>query len=79
MGVTIGAFALETTHALHGGKDLGAGDFWPAFLIVGLVSASSALWMMRLAPDAGAEVSGHVPVSARKVTAEAIAEQRPLD
>ena len=79
MGVTIGAFALESTHALNGGKDLGAGDFWPAFLIVGLVSASSALWMMRLAPDAGAEVSGHVPVSARKVTAEAIAEQRPLD
>ena len=35
--------------------------------------------MMRLAPDAGAEVSGHVPVSARKVTAEAIADQKPLE
>lgn len=79
IGVTIGAFALETTHALHGGKTLAAGDFWPAFLIVGLISASSSLWMMRLAPDAGAEVSGHVPVSARKVTAQAIAEQKPLD
>lgn len=79
MGVTIGAFALEGANLLHGGKTLGAGDFWPAFLIVGLISASSVFWMMRLAPDAGAEVSGHVPVSARKVTAEAIAEQKPLD
>uniref|UniRef100_A0A9E7ZQ24 DHA2 family efflux MFS transporter permease subunit n=1 Tax=Bosea sp. NBC_00436 TaxID=2969620 RepID=A0A9E7ZQ24_9HYPH len=79
IGVTIGAFALETTHMLHGGKTLAAGDFWPAFLIVGLVSASSALWMMQLDPNAGAEVSGHVPVSARKITAEAIAEQKPLD
>jgi len=79
IGVTIGAFALETTHFLHGGKTLGAGDFWPAFLIVGLISASSVFWMIQLAPDAGAEVSGHVPVSARKVTAEAIAEQKPLD
>jgi EmrB/QacA subfamily drug resistance transporter len=79
IGVTIGAFALETTHLLHGGKTLAAGDFWPAFLIVGLISASSVFWMMQLAPDAGAEVSGHVPVSARKVTAEAIADQKPLD
>jgi len=79
IGVTIGAFALETTHMLRGGKALAAGDFWPAFLLVGLVSASSALWMMQLDPNAGAEVSGHVPVSARKVTAEAIAEQKPLD
>ena len=79
MGVTIGAFALEGANLLHGGKALGAGDFWPAFLIVGLISASSSLWMTQLAPDAGAEVSGHVPVSARKITAEAIAEQKPLD
>ena len=34
---------------------------------------------VELSPDAGAEVSGHVPISARKVTAEAIAEQKPLD
>jgi hypothetical protein len=79
MGVTIGAFALEGTNLFHGGRTLGAGDFWPAFVIVGLISASSSLWMSQLAPDAGAEVSGHVAVSARKVTAEAIAEQKPLD
>lgn len=79
IGVTIGAFALESANFLHGGKTLAAGDFWPAFMIVGLISASSVFWMMQLAPDAGAEVSGHVPVSARKVTAEAIADQKPLD
>ncbi|MCU4179919.1 DHA2 family efflux MFS transporter permease subunit [Bosea sp. BH3] len=79
LGVTVGAFALEATNALHGGGPIGAGDFPPAFLIVGLLGASSAVWMMRLAPDAGSEVSGHVPVSARKATAEAIADQKPLE
>jgi hypothetical protein len=79
MGVTIGAFALESVNAFHGGRTLAAGDFWPAFALVGLISASSALWMAQLAPDAGAEVSGHVPVSARKVTAEALADQKPLE
>jgi MFS family permease len=79
MGVTIGAFALESANAFNGGKALGAGDFWPAFFLVGLVSASSAFWMAGLKHDAGAEVSGHVPLSKRKLTAEAIAEQKPLD
>jgi EmrB/QacA subfamily drug resistance transporter len=80
LGVTIGAFALEAANALNGGKDLGAGDFLPAFVIVGLISATSVLWMAHLAPDAGAEVSGHTaPVSARKATAQAIADQKPLE
>lgn len=79
MGVTIGAFALESANLLNGGKALGAGDFWPAFVLVGLISASSALWMARLSPEAGAEVSGHVPLSARKATAQAIADQKPLE
>jgi EmrB/QacA subfamily drug resistance transporter len=74
LGVTLGAFALEATNAFHGGKALGAGDFWPAFFLVGLISASSALWMARLQPEAGAEVSGHAPFSARKATA-----QKPLE
>ncbi len=79
LGVTIGAFALEAANLANGGNTLGARDFWPAFALVGLIAASSVLWMARLAPDAGAEVSGHVPVSARKSTAEAIADQKPLD
>ncbi|MGO4673720.1 MFS transporter [Bosea sp. 2YAB26] len=79
LGITIGAFALEAANMLNGGKALGAHDFWPAFVLVGLISASSALWMTRLAPDAGAEVSGHAPLSARKATAQAIEDQKPLD
>jgi EmrB/QacA subfamily drug resistance transporter len=79
LGVTIGAFALETANAFNGGKALGAHDFWPAFAVVGLISASSVFWMARLAPDAGAEVSGHAPISARKATASAIADQKPLE
>jgi hypothetical protein len=79
MGVTIGAFALEAANMFGGGHTLGARDFWPAFVIVGLISASSALWMVRLAPEAGAEVSGHSPVSKRKLTAQAIADQKPLE
>lgn len=79
LGVTIGAFALESANLLNGGKTLGAGDFWPAFVLVGLISASSVFWMVQLKPDAGAEVSGHAPVSARKVTAQAIEDQKPLE
>jgi EmrB/QacA subfamily drug resistance transporter len=79
MGVTIGAFALEAAGMFNGGNQLAAADFWPAFLLVGLISATSVPWMAQLAPDAGAEVSGHVPLSARKATAQAIADQKPLD
>lgn len=79
LGVTVGAFALEAANAAHGGGAISARDFPPAFLIVGLLGACSALWMMRLAPDAGAEVSGHVAPSARKATAEALADQKPLE
>jgi len=77
LGVTIGAFALEAANAYHGGQALGAGDFWPAFVLVGLVSASSVFIMARLAPDAGAEVSGHGQPRAAAATAEAIADQKP--
>jgi EmrB/QacA subfamily drug resistance transporter len=79
MGVTIGAFALEAAGMLNGGRELAPADFWPAFLLVGVISGSSVLWMMQLAPDAGAEVSGHIPVSARKATAAALADQKPLE
>ncbi len=79
LGVTIGAFALETANVFNGGQALGAADFWPAFLLVGLIAASSVFWMVRLKPDAGAEVSGHAPVSARKATAQAIEDQKPLE
>ena len=36
-------------------------DFRLAFVVAGLVGLSSVLWFLRLAPDAGAEVTGHGP------------------
>jgi hypothetical protein len=44
-----------------------ARDFGPAFFVVALISCASVLIFARLAPDAGAEVSG------RKATAIATA------
>jgi len=59
VGVTLGAGVLELARARHGaGSGLEVGDFAPAFLVVGLVSAASILFFARLAPDAGSEISG---------------------
>ncbi len=57
-GVTLGAAALETMTLMAGRSDVAAGDFHVAFLVVGLVSASSFLLIRRLPADAGDEVSG---------------------
>ncbi|MDJ1160186.1 DHA2 family efflux MFS transporter permease subunit [Chelatococcus sp. SYSU_G07232] len=77
VGVAAGAFALEATGWLRGTNGLQPQDFWPAFVAVALVSATSLAYWMRLDPAAGAEVSGHVArrvESARKITAQAIQE-----
>jgi hypothetical protein len=59
LGVASGAVLLNLTLMLHGGGTLQASDFSWAFFAVGLLSLSSVLMFLRLAPDAGAEVSGH--------------------
>ena len=59
VGVAFGAFAVETTALLRGTDTLAAGDFAPAFWSVALISALAGLVFARLAPDAGAEMSGH--------------------
>ncbi|MFV0280455.1 MAG: DHA2 family efflux MFS transporter permease subunit [Rhodoblastus sp.] len=59
VGVTLGAGVLEFSRQRHGaGAGLEVADFAPAFLVVGLISAASILFFARLAPDAGAEISG---------------------
>lgn len=63
-GVAIGALVVETTLRLKGQAALSADDFWPAFLVVALISASSALFFAQLPPDAGSEMSGHTPAKA---------------
>jgi EmrB/QacA subfamily drug resistance transporter len=59
LGVSLAALTLETILAARGGTELTAADFPLAFAIIGAVSACSVLVFSRLAPDAGAEVSGH--------------------
>ena len=60
-GVALGASAVELTVHLKGGGPLGASDFPPAFLAVAAISALSVLIFLRLAPDAGAEMTARGP------------------
>lgn len=71
VGVALGAFTLEAVSRSGGAEGLQAGDFWPAFLVVSLVSATSALVLTGLHPNAGAEMSGQVAVE-RKPTADSV-------
>jgi len=62
-GVAIGALVVETTLNLRGHTSAGlaAADFPPAFLVVGVISALSALIFARLPSDAGAELANRLP------------------
>jgi EmrB/QacA subfamily drug resistance transporter len=57
-GVAIGALVVELTLRLKHATTMGINDFPPAFLFVGLLSASAVFIFMRLPPDAGAELAG---------------------
>jgi hypothetical protein len=59
VGVGVGALALHLTLLFHGSGTVGASDFVPAFITVGLISMSSLVFFLQLPADAGAEVSGH--------------------
>ena len=58
LGVSIGALALEGAAAWHGHAGIEARDFSLAFLGVAVISVGAFFVFRRLAPDAGAEVSG---------------------
>jgi EmrB/QacA subfamily drug resistance transporter len=58
-GVAFAAFLLETTRAMRGDVDLVVADFAIAFLVIAGLIAVAAVAHWRLAPDAGADVSGH--------------------
>jgi EmrB/QacA subfamily drug resistance transporter len=64
-GVAVGALVVEFTLRLKHGTEMSIGDFPPAFLVVGALSASAALVFMRLAPDAGAELVGRQLAAAK--------------
>jgi len=58
VGVATGALLLQLAVALRGGTELVAADFYPAFIGVAMISLLSVPFFFRMAPDAGAEVSG---------------------
>ena len=63
-GVAVGALMVELEVQLKGGGAIMAEDFRPAFLLVGLISASSALFFWSLPPDAGAAMANRAPIAA---------------
>ena len=57
-GVAVGAFSVELTLLMRKGSELTASDFAPAFIVVALISASSAIIFALMPSDAGHQVSG---------------------
>ncbi|AKZ64751.1 major facilitator transporter [Herbaspirillum hiltneri N3] len=64
MGVVLGGFALQMSNHLQGHATLVSQDFWPAFLTVAVAASFSIPMLMRLPPDAGAELAGRGPAKA---------------
>ena len=72
MGVAVAGGVLEfSSHITGGGLTLI--DFHIAWYVVAIISLSSALPFLRLAPDAGADVSGH-----KRGGAAAVERDEPL-
>jgi len=72
-GVAVGAFSVEMTLLMRKGGELTAFDFGPAFVVVALISASSAIVFFLMPSDAGHQVSGRraKEISSRKEKAKA--------
>jgi EmrB/QacA subfamily drug resistance transporter len=56
LGVTIGGIALQISHSLQGHPTIVWTDFWPAFLVVALLSISSIPVTARLPLGSGSEI-----------------------
>jgi hypothetical protein len=59
LGVAVGAILINLSQSLRGAHHLALADFRLAFVVVGLVAVAASGLFLRLAPNAGAEVSGH--------------------
>ncbi len=57
VGVAVGALVVETVLRLRGHNALSAEDFPPAFIVVGLIAASSTFLFATMPPDAGADMA----------------------
>jgi MFS family permease len=71
LGVAIGGYALEAGGFLWNRPDTDVRNFYVAFAVVALVSASSAWMMWKLPRDAGAEMAG------RARPGDEVAEPKP--
>ncbi|WP_050462960.1 MFS transporter [Herbaspirillum autotrophicum] len=58
MGVVLGGYALQVSNSIQGHATLVAADFWPAFVVVAMAAALSLPMLLRLPPNAGAELTG---------------------
>ena len=67
-GVAVGAFSVESTMLYHHVTELDASMFAVAFLVVSIISATSAYFFWQMPDDAGHEISGRkaVEMSSRK-------------
>jgi EmrB/QacA subfamily drug resistance transporter len=67
-GVAIGAFSVESSMVMRGMTELSASDFAPAFLVVSLISATSAWFFWQMPDDAVPEISGRkaIDIASRK-------------
>ena len=79
-GVAVAAACVEATMVWHGSNELTARDFWPAFIVVGVIAAVSAWSFFKLPADAGQEISGHrvtepAPVKAVETAAQETTEE----
>ena len=63
-GVAVGALAVEVAVQINGTGVITADDFRPGFLLIGAISASSAIFFWSLPPDAGASMSNRAPIAA---------------
>jgi len=70
IGISVGAIALELSLHSTGGQ-IEVSSFHPAFIVVGLISMSSAIFFIRMPRNAGEEMSGRgqKPLAPDPVTA----------
>ena len=57
LGVIVAGMTLQISQRVQGHAQLGAADFWPAFVVVGLFSILSVVETRRLPPGAGAALT----------------------
>jgi len=76
LGITVGAAALQLSLNARGHQDLSIADFWPAFIVVGLIAVTSVFSFLKLSRDAGEEVAGRKRVASVQVNINSVRGSR---